>query len=233
VLKNDSPPSTEITMNQAEEGLGDLELKWGSDDQVKMTLETKELMDRLTLKGVVESAEKGEVTATYSGKNDKWATKLKLDYNNSETKIDGQFSFAYENVTFGAQGVVDPSDMTPSDMSLGVRLDQDSDSTYTLSAKDKFNQYAVSMYYKVNKQAELGAEAKFDVAKGGLDLTVGGSYKCDDNCKLRYQLNQTGVLRMAYEHRFNSNVGGCIGFGMNISDRKMTEKIGYKLTFDC
>lgn len=231
VLKEKSAPSSEVTLKQKEEGLGELELVLKSSDDVKFTLKSGELAEKLDLELVVEGADTGECKATFG--DDKWAGKLKAKTGGSNLTLDGQFSFAYENVTLGAQGLLDTADGSVIEANVGVRLDQDKQRTYSLVSSDKFNEVAVAFYYQINKDAEVGTQVDIDMGKGKIGIQAGGSYRMDENSKLRYNLNSQGMLGLAYEYRFNNRVQGFVGTKYNLSDNAVAENFGYKLVFDC
>eukprot|EP00494_Astrolonche_serrata_P031885 UN32154 len=227
VLKEKSAPSTEVTLKQKEDGLGELELVLKSSDDVKFTLKSGDLADKLDVELVVGGADTGELKATYG--DDRWAGNMKARAAGSNLTVDGQFSFAYENVTLGAQGILDTADGTLTEANVGVRLDQDAQRTYSLVSSDKFNEVAVAFYYQINKDAEVGTQVDIDMGKGKIGIQAGGSYKLDGNSKLRYNLNSRGMLGLAYEYRFNDRVQGFVGTKYNLSDNAVAENFGYKL----
>jgi len=233
VLKdNKGSPKTEVKLKQKESGLGEFELTLGSDEQVKLDLKTKELVDKLELQAIIEGPDCGELKTTYQG-CDTWATKVQAKMAKNNLTIDGQFSFASDNVTLGAQGVVDASDGTFTEYNVGIRLDQDKDRTYCLKSSDKFNEVCLAFYYQVNKDSEIGTQVDIDMGKGKIGIQAGGSYNLDCNSKLRYNLNSQADLALAYEYRFNNQVQGFLGTKYSLTDNALCEGFGYKLVFDC
>jgi len=231
VLKKSDAPQTEVVFKQKEKGLGELELTLNSSEEVKFTLKSKELADNLDVELIVEGSETGQLKATYG--DDCWASKLQAKCAKSNLTLDGQLSVAYENVTFGAQGIMDTNDMSLTEANVGIRLDQDKARTYSLTSSDKLNEVAVGFYYKVNSNTEIGTQVDIDMGKGKIGIQAGGSYKMDSNSKLRYNLNSQGLLGLAYEYKFSDRISGAVGTKYSLTDNAIAESFGYKLVFDC
>jgi len=231
VLKNSGVPHSEVVLKQKEKGLGELELSLNSSEEVKFTLKSKELTDNLAVELVVEGSETGELKATFG--DNCWASKLQAKCAKSSLALDGQISFAYENVTFGAQGMLDTNDMSLTEANIGVRLDQDENRTYSLVSSDKFNEVAVAFFHKVNSTTEMGTQVDIDMGKGKIGIQAGGSYELDGSSKVRYNLNSQGLLGLAYEYKFSNRVTGFVGTKYSLTDNAVAESFGYKLVFDC
>lgn len=231
VLKEKSAPSTTLTLKQKEDKLGDLELEWNSKQRPKVTLTSSDLVDGVEAELCVEGVEEGNLKATMG--DDKWSAEVDVQYKGSNPLLDCQASFAYQKITFGVHGVLDTADGSPTEYDLGVRLDQDADRTYVLRTEDKFNQLKVAFYNKINKDVEIGAQVGIDTGKNKIGLQLGGSYVMDSNSKLRYALNDSADLQLAYEYKFSKTVKGFVGTKYSLSDNKLVDGFGYKLCFDC
>lgn len=233
VLKGSDGPQSKITLTQKEDKLGTLEVEWAvpvANSHPKFTLKSQELgVDEVEL--VVDGIDKGSLGVTY-GAGDQWAVTSTAKYAADKMELDTEFSFAYDKVTFGAQGIMD-TEGTFSVLDVGVRLDQDSDRTYALRSKEKFNELQVAFYYKVSKLSEIGTQIDVDMAKGKIGIQAGGSYAMDDTSKLRYALDSKADLKLAYEYQFSSKLQGYVGTKYSLTQNAMSGPIGYKLCFDC
>jgi len=233
VLKGSDGPDSKITLRQKEEGLGELEVEWAvpvKNSQPKFTVKTKELgVEQVEL--VVEGSDKGNMKVTYGA--DQWAARCNFKYAQEKLVVDTEASFAYDKVTFGVQGKLDTMEGALHEYNVGVRLDQDSDRTYSLRSQDKFNELQVAFYYKVSKEAEIGTEIDVDMAKGRIDITAGGSYNLDGASKIRYALNSKADLSLAYEYKFSDKVQGFVGTQYSLTQNQLSGPVGYKLCFDC
>lgn len=230
VLKDDAVPNSTVTLKQKEEGLGDLELKWGSKACPKFTLSTSELAADSNVELCVEGIDTGSLEVEYG--QDKMAAKVKAEYKESNLVVDAQASFAWEKITFGVGGVLDTSDGTLTATNIGVRLDQDADRSYVLRSQDKFNKLEVAFYNKVSADSEIGAQVNIDMTKAKIGAELGGSYVMDSNTKLRYGINSKADVQLAYEYKFNSNVKGFLGTKYSLTENRVTDGFGYKLVFD-
>jgi len=231
-MKAGKGPCTELTMNQREKGLGELELKIDSNENIKLTLKSKELMDNLAVEAKFEGPQKNNVKLEYQG-NDKWAGKLDVKMVKESISMNGAASFAYENGTIGVDGVVD-MDGSLQQYNVGVRLDQDKDRTYALQSKNKLQNLDIAFYYNVNQSSSIGAQVGVDMTRGNIDLRAAGHYDVDSQSRLRYGLTSAADLSLAYEYTLNDRVKGFVGTKYNLSDNKMcADGLGYKLVFDC
>jgi len=231
VLKDDAVPSSKVVLKQAEEGLGDLELEWGSRACPKFTLSTREICADSKVELCVEGSDCGNLEVEYG--QDQWAANVNAKYSGANLTVDAQASVAWEKITFGVGGVLDTSDGTLSESNVGVRLDQDADRTYVLRSQDKFNKLEVAFYNKVSKDSEIGAQVNIDMNKGKIGAELGGSYVMDENTKLRYAVNSDANVQLAYEYKFSNNVKGFLGTKYSLTENRVTDGFGYKLVFDC
>jgi len=231
VLKDKSAPSTSLTLTQTEDKMGELELEWNSKGKPTVTLTSSDLLDGVEAELCVEGVEEGNLKATLG--DDTWSAEVDVQYKGSNPLLDCQASFAYEKITFGVHGVLDTADGSPTEYDVGVRLDQDADRTYVLRTEDKFNQLKVAFYNKINKDVEIGAQVGIDTGKNKIGLQLGGSYVMDSNSKLRYALNDSADLQLAYEYKFSKTVKGFVGTKYSLSDNKLVDGFGYKMCFDC
>jgi len=233
VLKGSDRPDSKVTLKQKEAGLGTLEVEWAvpvKNSQPKLTMTTPELgIDEVEI--CIEGADRGNLTAIYGA--EKWAAKCNAQYADSKMVLDSQASFAYDKVTFGLQGVLDMKNSELESYNVGVRLDQDSDRTYSLTSKDKFNKLLVAFYYKVSNEAEIGTQIDVDMAKGKIDINAGGSYCLDDASKVRYALNSNADLSLAYEYNFSDKIQGFVGTQYSLTQNALSGPVGYKLCFNC
>jgi len=232
VLKDDEVPKSKVVLKQSEEGLGDLELEWGSSSQArpKFTLKTKELAADSNLTLEISGSDEGCLEAEYG--QEQWAANLKANYKDANLTVEGQASVAWEKITFGAGGVLDTSDGSLSQYNVGVRLDQDADRTYVLRSQNKLDKLEVAFYNKVSKDSEIGAQVDIDINKGKIGAKLGGSYVMDDSTKLRYSVNSDANVMVAYEYKFSKNVKGYLGTQYSLTENRVTDGFGYKLEFD-
>jgi len=225
-------PCTELTMNQKEKGLGELELQIDSNENIKLTLKSKELADNLAVEAKLEGPKKNNVKLEYQG-NDKWAGKLDVKMVKDSVCVNGAASFAYENATVGVDGVVN-ADGVLEQYNLGVRLDQDKDRTYALSTRNKLQDVDVAFYYKLCSSSSMGAQVSLGTTSGDISVRAAGQYDIDERSRLRYGLTSAADLSVAYEYTVNDRVKGFVGTAYNLSDNKMcADGLGYKLVFDC
>lgn len=231
VLKDEEVPKSKVVLKQTEEGLGNLELEWGSKARPKFTLTTEELAKDSKLELCVSGGEEGSLEAEYGQEN--YAANLKAEYKEANLTVEGQASVKWEKITFGAGGVLDTSDGSLSQYNVGVRLDQDEDRTYVLRSQEKLNKLEVAFYNKVSKDSEIGAQVNIDINKGKIGAELGGSYVMDESTKLRYSVNSEANVQLAYEYKFSSNVKGYLGTTYSLTENRVTDGFGYKLEFDC
>jgi len=231
VLKDDAVPESTVTLNQKEDGLGELELEWGSKACPKFTLKTKELMADSAVELCVEKGDTGNLKVEYG--QDQYAAKVNAKYAGSNLTLEGEASVKWEKITFGVHGVLDASDGTLSEKNIGVRLDQDADRSYVLRSQKQFNNLEVAFYNKVSKESEIGAQVNIDMNKGKISAGLGGSYKMDGTTKLRYSVNSDANVQLAMEHQLSDNVKGFLGTKYSLTENRVTDGFGYKLVFDC
>lgn len=232
VLMENANPETEIKVCQKEKGLGQCEftLANGGKQSMKFEAKSKELIDNVELEAEIERMDKGKFTATMRP-NDNMAAKVQAKYSDSNLCVEGQVSYAVENVTLGAHGVMN-GEGAFEQYNVGVRLDQDNNRTYSLKSSNKFENIEVAFYYKVSGDAEIGTQVDINMLKSNIGVTAGGSYKLDGNSKLRYSLDSKGQLGLAYEYKFSDRVQGFMGTGYSLTENKIVDNISYKLTFD-
>jgi len=231
VLKDDAVPESTVTLKQKEDGLGELELEWGSKACPKFTLKTKELMADSKVELCVEKGDTGNLQVEYG--QDQYAAKVNAKYAGSNLTLEGEASVKWEKITFGVHGVLDASDGTLSEKNIGVRLDQDADRSYVLRSQKQFNNLEVAFYNKVSKESEIGAQVNIDMNKGKISAGLGGSYKMDGTTKLRYSVNSDANVQLAMEHQLSDNVKGFLGTKYSLTENRVTDGFGYKLVFDC
>jgi len=229
VLKGDNTPDTKLTVKQHEKDFGDLELELGNDEKVKFTLQSRELVDNLDVKLELCGQDNGKLETSYQAQ--KWAGKVDAKYCKSPT-VETQVSCAYDNCTVGLGATLN-SDGGLVDYNVGVRLDQDADRSYVLTSQNQLNDINVAFYYNVSKDAELAASVDIDMSKGKIGIVAGGSYNVDECGLLRYFVDSSADLSLAYEYKFSDRVQGFVGTKYNLADNKQTEGFGYKLVFDC
>jgi len=232
VLKGDAAPTSKVVLKQKEEGLGELELEWGSRAQPKCTVSTTELCADSKVELVVEGMDKGNVEVEY-GQNDQWAANVNASYEEKNLKIEGQASLKWEKITFGVGGTLDTSDSSASEYNVGVRLDQDENRTYVLRSQSKLEKLEVAFYNKVSDSSEIGAQVNIDMGKNQIGAELGGSYTMDGSTKLRYSVDSGADVQMACEYKLSDNVKGYLGAKYSLTENKLIDGMGYKLTFDC
>lgn len=232
VLNNKGSPRTELILNQKEEGFGEFQLTLDSSEVLKLELKTKELINNLELKAIIEGTDCGELNAIYQGYKN-WASKFKMNLSRNNLIIEGQFSFASENVTFGTQGIMDGNDGGFIDYNVGICLDQDVNHCYSLYSSNKFKEIALSFYYQINNDAEIGTHVDIDIYKNKIEIQTGGNYQIDQNSKISYNINSKAKLALSYQHLFNNNIKGFIGTEYNLIDNIMYQGLCYKLVFGC
>lgn len=235
-LVNNAASKSQVEVTQKEKGLGEMKFTLGSGQVMKWNCKSKDLVDNLAVEVELEGREKGKAQASYQ--QDQWAAKLEAKYghckqNKRAVSVDGQISFAWDNVTLGAQAVMN-GDMNVKDYNLGVRFDQDKNRTYALKTKKEMKEVEVAFYYKVSDRAEIGTQVGVQM-EGSNQITVqaGGNYDFDDKTKLRYSLDTKGSLGLAYEYKFSNRIQGFVGTKYNLTNQCVTDGFHYKLVFDC
>jgi hypothetical protein len=228
-LKDQGKAESELTFNQTEKDLGELELTWDSSNNPNLTLSSSELLDNTEVELEVEALKTGSASAEYSTAD--YAGKLKASWKEQEVTLNGDASFAWDKVTLGAAMEYDVSSKKFTKNDVGVRLDQDSDRTYALTSSKNFSQLAVSFYNKVSKETEVGAQVSIDMEDAKVGLKAGGSYVMDDKSKVRYSLDDQAALQMAYEYQLNDSVKASAGAKYCLAKNNFVGDIGYKVEF--
>lgn len=154
--------------------------------------------------------------------------------NLEKTSIDSYASVGFDGVSVGAQCVVNVANGAQvNDTNVGVEYTKDNLTTSVFTEKN-CDFLTASFFQKVNKDTNVGASFKYEIAgKQSRSFTVGFEQKLDFDTSVKAKAElPSGVLSTAIEHRLNNpRVQVGVASSFNLTKQPLTvDSIGFGFT---
>jgi voltage-dependent anion channel protein 2 len=182
--------------------IGTFEAELNTSGATNYSVKADKLTKGLTVKVSGDEKPAGKLEVDFA--QEFYSTSLGVDVSKDTTSVDGAGVIGFDGLSVGGAVKYDATAQALSDYNAGVEYTQ-SDFTATVKTTNQADRVQTSFLQKVNPDLTFGGLFSYDIISGKRVLTVGGSYKVNEDNTAKLKADSEGIVSSVLEARLRKS----------------------------
>jgi len=194
--------SGNVKATYKQKDIGTFEAELNTTGSTAYSVKADKLTKGLTVKISGDEKPAGKLEVDFA--QEFYSTSLGVDVSKDTTSVDGAGVIGFDGLSVGGAVKYDATAQSVSDYNAGVEYTQ-SDFTATVKTTNQADKVQTSFLQKVNGDLTFGGLFSYDIVSGKRVLTVGGTYKVNDDNTAKLKTDSDGIVSSVLETRLRKS----------------------------